>query len=501
MGERNKFYTKEEVIEIMKKLHKNGDPLYSSKVDGNLRNSAIFHFGKWTNAKKEAGIDPKKKFSEEHKKRLSMSKIKYTPEKVKDALMRASEEGITTSQFIEQNKNMYDHIVSFYGGTKKACIHFGIEPLPIKPRELKYTKEDLDNYLKERYKKGSPMSLSVIRREKHWSSYVYRKYYSSWNEALEANGIPPVQTKRKSPETKEELIEMIVEMHKNGDDSYRNLYKKINKFFGSMENMKKELGIETQQKPEPKFFTVEQINQRIKEMYEDDSVEKICQETMGKELADSIRCHFGTLHNYFNQLDIDYYRKPVPFYWTKETLKRQLKRWVTEGKPLNYNFMIHSHPTFIEAARKIFGSYAALFEACDLNYEDYRTDTVQASYYGYKFEDAVGELLKALGYTFTKYETDVGLQPDFIIGDTWMDAKLSRWTIVNADDDTIEKYEQYCNRLIIVYLRGKVKDERITPKTTVISVYKLIDQLPESKREDFFSLFKSIETEIDGVVA
>lgn len=183
--------------------------------------------------------------------------------------------------------------------------------------------------------------------------------------------------------------------------------------------------------------------------------------------------------------------------WTKPACRIHLLKMIRNGEPVNYTAVAQRHTRFLKAVRKLFGGYRELFEDLGLNYDDYRTDTDLASYYGYQFEGIVGEILDELGIPYQRGIKINGCVPDFVTPDGWIDAKLSRWSIAMPDNDTVPRYEKECDALTIIYLRGARKIEKIREKTTVMSVYKLIERLPKEKQAVFIERLEQIESELE----
>ena len=67
------------------------------------------------------------------------------------------------------------------------------------------------------------------------------------------------------------------------------------------------------------------------------------------------------------------------------------------------------------------------------------------------FESLVGEVLAEL---FTEVQPHPHIDnciPDFVVGETWYDAKLSRSTVFSPGCETIDKYRKHTDYLVIIY--------------------------------------------------
>jgi hypothetical protein len=72
-----------------------------------------------------------------------------------------------------------------------------------------YTKDEVDNYIKDVYKKGLP----TIATAHHCVRTSSRKYYKTWNDYLKENGIPVNQNRYSI--TKEQAIQLLRDFYQN----------------------------------------------------------------------------------------------------------------------------------------------------------------------------------------------------------------------------------------------------------------------------------------------
>lgn len=365
---------------------------------------------------------------------------------------------------------------------------------------MKKTKEDLDKYISHLASQGKPLSSTKVER---WAKNAAYKYYGGWAKALKAHELEPVCDKKKRAYTKEEVVEMFKRDH-NDWKKYHAYKKAINKYFGSVQALREELGLlpETN-KDEFIPMSVNEIDEIVMELYNNPNIPRINTQTLEEAkpgIVKSIKHHFGTLHDYFNQLDIDYFKKPVPFQWNEETLKRQFMIWYKQGKPLHYTYLMLHHKGIIYGARKFFGSYRNLVEACGVSYDEIRIDIDLASYYGYIFEDIVDEVLKEIGLDCERHVVFEGAHPDFVCENRrhWIDAKLSQWTGRWENSDAIDKYEDKCDKLTIVFLRGDLINRKVSDKTTMVNIRLLVEQIKdENKRKSIINKLDEIEKVLD----
>lgn len=70
---------------------------------------------------------------------------------------------------------------------------------------------------------------------------------------------------------------------------------------------------------------------------------------------------------------------------------------------------------------------------------------------GSEFESLVQEIFTQATISHERHVFHNGCIPDFISGNTWLDAKLSKSTALNAGCATITKYRQHTEHLVIIY--------------------------------------------------
>lgn len=488
--------TKQDVIDELLRLKDEGHSLKISEFEPRLKYEIQKHFGGYKNAKQELGLAVERNavpyVKSNARKRADQAKVLWTDDVIEQSLKALLSADITRGEMRKKNPKLFSAISRRFGSLKACADYFDLK-FPEKAPNRKYDKNILDRFVVGSHKKG----LNSYELKTNSGLDAKRlcdaacKYYGNWNNALLANGIEP-STVIRTFTNKEEVIEAFVSDSASGKNRYEITYTRaIEKFFGSVEKLEKHLGIfkTPEEKHVFKLYSKETINQKVLNIYkrEHDRISGKTLDAEDKNILYSIKHHFGNLIDYFSRLDIDYYKRPyVPFRWDENNLKRQLLRWIREGNPVNYTYVSYKHKGILEAARKFYGSWEALFEACGLAYEDFRTDTALASYYGFKLEDVFEDVLNELKIKHVRQPEINCCHPDFVNGGTWYDVKLSEWTISHADCVTVKKYEPHCDRLIIVFLRGnETVDKMITEKTRLVNIRHFIERLPQESQKKY----------------
>ncbi|MCT6684578.1 hypothetical protein N0B21_20570 [Bacillus velezensis] len=223
-------YTKEELIEILQQKAKELDrsPMQKEiKQFGAVKR----HFGNLNNALMAAGLTPNKR----GRKGLAAGLInkkegkarKYTKEDLINILQQKADELGRTPKVKEVKQ--VGSIVKYFGSYNK-----GLEAAGLKKRqfEKQCTKEELIAILQQKAKelRRAPKSTEISQR-----SSIFR-HFGSFNAGLQAAGLTPNQTKRKTY-TEENLIEILQQKAKELGRTPKakeiTQYKSMLKHFGS----------------------------------------------------------------------------------------------------------------------------------------------------------------------------------------------------------------------------------------------------------------------------
>lgn len=183
-------------------------------------------------------------------------------------------------------------------------------------------------------------------------------------------------------------------------------------------------------------------------------------------------------------------------YPDKQSVINEITRRYDEGFPVNYSAVRTQDDALRRRCTSLFGGYGNAVEAAGFDYDDFRTDTNMASYYGIIFENVVKELFSELSIGYGEYG-DKSVNPDLVLSyNRWIDVKLSEWSVDNKDCATIEKYLPYCRSLSIVYLRGRTGERMYNDKIRLINVSEYVKQLPRAKRGYFYAKINEIMTKV-----
>jgi hypothetical protein len=490
--------SRSEVVSELNRLHSEGHSMKSADFEKWLYRGITKYFGGWRNACKELDITQNKQgYMSNKRKNAYADRVIWTDGKIKSELTELLSRGLSRNDMWNENPNLFYAIVRKFNTLEECGDYLGLD-IPDKQKNYKHTKDEVDEFIRHSHEAGKNSSYlknKGTQEEKSLYSSLLRMY-GTWTEALKANGIKPKRVNRVF-NSKEDVAKTYVEDIRKGVKKSDIRYYKS--YFNSLEELERHLGIYK----EPAVFEVyekDTLDTLVFDVYNNEP-EKVTVEILDNcdpNIVYSIRHHYNSVTEYFSRMDIDLCAKPyVPFKWDAENIKRQLLRWIREGKPVNYTAVANKNKGLIAASRKFYGNYEGLFDACGLNYDDYRTDTNLASYYGKTLEDVFEDILIDLEIKYESQPEINKCHPDFVSGATWYDAKLSEWTIRHPDCITIEKYEPHCEKLVIVFLRGnKNTDKMITEKTRLVNIYKFVEMLPDAKQTQYLNRLNEIELQV-----
>jgi hypothetical protein len=397
------------------------------------------------------------------------------------------------------NPKLFRAIDSKFTSLDDCGDYYGLE-IPGKVKNFKYTVDEINEFVRKSYaeQKSSSYLISKGSEDERSLCGIAKRIYGTWTGALRANGIEPTRIRREF-NSKDDVAKAYKEDIDKGVRKSSIQYFK--QYFDTVEDIERYLGI-YEEPTAYELYDKDVLDTLVYEIYSNEA-EKVTVEILNnydQNIVYSIRHHYNSILSYFSQLDVDFYAKPyVPFRWDAENTKRQLMRWIREGKPVNYTSVAYKHSGILDASRRFYGSYEGLFGACGLNYDEYRTDTNLASYYGGELEDVFADILSDLRIEYKRHLPINGCHPDFVSGKTWYDAKLSEWTISLADCQTVRKYEPHCDDLVIVFLRGsRDTDRMLSTKTRLVNVFKFVSMLPDDKQRYYTAVLNEIEFKVNA---
>jgi hypothetical protein len=377
----------------------------------------------------------------------------------------------------------------------------------------KMSKEELDGYLLKIESEGHSLKTTELPMSIYKTALVY---YGSWKSALITLGLRQEKSKvsvakRKwTPAlTKTALIDALEKGYRKVDIHKKEpcLYATINVNYGSIEHFANIHGVDLSSyglAVNEVYRIKEPPNFAPKEYESKDKIVAFIKQLInsGVKIDEaylllnhpvehlSIKHYYGSLAEAFSLIDVYILDKNVPKRWSLEFLSAQISLGYRLNKPLNSEYIRQNAQGAEEYARRMFGSWKKAVLNAGVPIEYVELDSQKCARAGHRFEEILGEIFQDLGVNFQKYEHEKW-RPDFVVGNHWIDAKLSQYTVFSAG--TIEKYEPHCDELTIVFLRGdKHYDKKLTKKTRMVSVYGLLKDLSEEKQGYYHGILSSM---------
>ena len=395
------------------------------------------------------------------------------------------------------------------GGRRSRCKVCQKEDQSRTPEKgRKWTESKIKKEIQNLYNEGIDINYDNLKKINRKDLLnASRMYFGSYENAVNSSGFNYDKIKKFTYYSKVDVVSKIKDKFNNGeslsysDNRNTHLQKSAKYYFGSWGSAIHEVGINYKdflktKKPLPK----EEFDLIIKKMCHDknnlnfNSIEQI--------VYKAAKRHYGSWQNAVETvLKKDYSEVRLRETWNRDKIIQYFNILKEKNESLCFGNIRHNHAAFMGAVEREFGNWKDFLE---MNLGIDYLATLQSfhiySRYGMQFEKLLDDIIRNLDIKYKKYNgIHKEIRPDYIFKNSCLgDAKLSEWTIYGSE--TIEKYEPYCKSLVIIFLRGnKTTDKMITKKTRLISVYKLVKQLPKNKRNIYLEKLNNLESLINKV--
>jgi hypothetical protein len=406
-------------------------------------------------------------------------------------------EKVNASYVRKHYSSLYAACVNHFISYKKAVEYASIDYEEVKLKSsVKYKLIEEANILKE----SNNLKYSVLHGDKKNLLPKINRYFNSINEFLEImevkyeeyNDIGLVKWDKNLilKELKEIYLTStltpfeLLKLHSS-------LHTACRKHFGSLEIALKEININYEEIKVQKIWSIEKIEKELLYLKE---TEKVTSSYMLKnhlDLHHACRNHFGSYKNALKHVGIELefesdkaFKDSVELSrkWSKEKVKKELLILYKEGHLMD-SFVRKFHKDLHHACLNYFGSYREAIAYIGVDYEEIAGDSFNII--GIGFEMLLCKIFDKINVVYER-KTVNGLRPDFRLdNNVWVDAKLSQWT--SSIDNTINKYKDHCEELIIVYLRGYSDESVREDGIKVVSVYKYLKDLGVSEDNEVFN--------------
>lgn len=223
----------------------------------------------------------------------------------------------------------------------------------------------------------------------------------------------------------------------------------IKKIYGSVNNCLNYFGLERDRK----VVTIEGLVSEVlsyKEKGIDISYSNMIK--INPQLVSNASNKYKSWNKFLESNNITYSPKRQSF--KKETVKARLDAIYKEYGELSYPLIKKVDSSLLFYAHQKYGNIEDFYIEMGYDPKDWMDYDTQVGK-GRKFELIFKDILTALSIEHIHNKQFIkGIRPDFQLKDNvWVDCKLSSWT--SSTKSTVTRYTPYCDKLIIVYLRGK----------------------------------------------
>lgn len=366
--------------------------------------------------------------------------------------------------------------------------------------QIKQIHRELDRGIQEKVVKTTIEGRILVSAAK--------RFYKHWDEAVLACGIVPYRANDKVVAVH---IDDIIRMYREGL-SISKIEQTMPFGFHVIKRILIDNGLSITSQAEwsrinnPIKYSKQEVDEYIRRLL-DLSLDKRITVTTVKdddsEMLIAIRYYYKSFTKAF-LIDGEYLLdKKVPKNYNRKFFLDQLRLGYELGNTLNSTYFTVNNPGTEYYARKEFGSWENAIEQAGIPLDYIHLSSAEFSRLGHRFEKVLSDILEELNFIFSSNTHD-RWKPDFIVGNKWIDAKLSQYTHSGRDKNgltVIEKYEPNCEELEIVFLRGN-KDtfRKITDKTTLIHVSYYVNKLPIERQRHYNALLTQIELESNSIV-
>lgn len=273
------------------------------KDDSKLHAAIMKYFGNFGNMSKELG------YEKEIKKVRSEEKKVWTEDKIKEAILKRKEEGLSLrpGRINSECGGLYKEINRHYGSCKKLYEQLGID-VDVRVHQ-EWTSEKIKEVIFKRKEAGKSLSPGKIKEEASGLYRAIRRTYGSCAKLYEQLGIE-VATQ---PEwSKEKIKEAIFKRKEEGlsirpgriNKEDRGLYMAIRRNYGSCERLYEELGLEEEILKYTKWTKAVIREEVMKRIEEGRSIEPREIKKEDEKLHSAIYRHYGNFKNMCEELGL-----------------------------------------------------------------------------------------------------------------------------------------------------------------------------------------------------
>jgi hypothetical protein len=348
---REQRWSKEKVIEELRRRMENDEEIASGAVDAGLKSTAQRYFGGYREALEAAGLDYTKIRKTE----------KWDRQRILETLreLGAAKQKLKAARIKARSHGLYEAMIREFGTIGDAAKAAGVryeQPRHWGPLEI-------FDELRERLRSRKSIAVTEMKERTPALVTAATRVFGSYAQAVATLGLTYEQV-RKTHEWSEERI--LSELRKlvesgvkpNATDLGRacpQLVAASYKYFGGPREALKAAGIEYQRR---RPWSGARVAEKLRELA-----------SAGEDLSPlALRKKYGTLSNrawrlcgsYRKAIEmagLDYLEVTKHATWDRRSVLRKLRELATSGADVGYRAMHTSHPRLLDAAKRAFGSY------------------------------------------------------------------------------------------------------------------------------------------------
>lgn len=216
-------------------------------------------------------------------------------------------------------------------------------------------------------------------------------------------------------------------------------------------------------------------------------------EVDSKLVSNSVNKMKKSWHTILDDLKVDYPSKYKRL--TKTNIQKRLNFIIEKEGEINYYLISKNDSSILYYVYENYESILDFYVDMGLNPEDCM-DLYSQKSKGFEFERVFSDLLDTMNLDYDHNKaapSNSEIRPDFQLPKgTWTDCKLSSWT--STIESTIDKYAPHCEKLIIVFNRGKYEylPEVDSEKVEFRKIDYYYPYLYQINRQDLIERFESL---------
>ncbi len=254
-------------------------------------------------------------------------------------------------------------------------------------KRYRWSRERIVEEIRKLHEQGIPLNIASARC--FFPSLVAtacsKKYFGSWQAAVEAAGFNYEEIIRVKRWSKEEVLEEILKLHRSGSNLlpsgvaqvYPTLLMAAKKFFGGWREAVIAAGIDydayVNQKRQSRIKQdKEQVISEIQRLYREGRIDELSGAWRHHlSLFRKARHRFGSWRKAIEAAGLNYDEIVQRRKWTREKILAEIRRLFNEGKDLSITAMQKNYSTLVAIAQSpyYFGSWRAAIEAAGFDYE------------------------------------------------------------------------------------------------------------------------------------